>query len=75
MQVIDEFAKVPRSIQRQVPMNQEMQQDQKPEEAQMSFKMYVDRDSECKNRAPQLVLTSKAKRTKSKCRKTKRTQV
>ena len=56
-------------------MNQEMQQDQKPEEAQMSFKMYVDRDSECKKRAPQLVLTSKARRTKSKCRKTKRTQV
>ena len=72
MQVIDEFAKVPRSIQRQVPMIQEMQQDQKPEEAQMSFKMYVDRCSECKERAPHLVLTSKARRTKSKCRKTKR---
>ena len=37
LQVIDEFAKVPRSIQRQVPIIQEMQQDQKPEEAQMSF--------------------------------------
>ena len=59
LQVIDEVAKVPRSIQRQVPMIQEMQQDQKPEEAQISFKMYVDRDSECKERAPHLVLTSK----------------
>ena len=38
----------------------------------MSFKMYVDRNSECKGRAPHLVLTSKARRTKSKCRKTKR---
>ena len=72
MQVIDELAKVPRSIQRQVPMIQEMQQDQKPEEAQMSFKMNVDRGSECKERAPHLVLISKAGRTKPKCRKTKR---
>ena len=72
LQVFDEFAKVPKSIQRQVPMIQEMQQDQKPEETQMSFKMYVDRGSECKERAPHLVLTSKARRTKSKCRKTKR---
>ena len=48
LQVIDEVAKVPRSVQRQVPMIQEMQQDQKPEEAQMSFKMYADRGSECK---------------------------
>ena len=71
LQVIDEVAKVPRSIQRQVPMIQEMQQDQKPEEAQMSFKMYVDRASECKEGAPHLVLTSKAGQTKSKCRKTK----
>ena len=47
LQVIDEAAKVPRSVQKQVPMIQEMQQDQKPEEAQMSFKMYVDRGSEC----------------------------
>ena len=38
LQVIDEIAKVPRSIQRQVPMIQEMQEDQKPEEAQISFK-------------------------------------
>ena len=72
MQVIDEVVKVPRSAQRQVPMIQEMQQDQKPEEAQISFKMYVDRGSECKERAPHLVLTSKAGRTKPKCRKTKR---
>ena len=48
LQVIDEVVKVLRSVQRQVPMIQEMQQDQKPEEAQMSFKMYVDRGSECK---------------------------
>ena len=41
LQVIDESAKVPRGIQRQVPMIQEMQQDQKPEETQISFKMYV----------------------------------
>ena len=39
LQVIDEVVKVLRSVQRQVPMIQEMQQDQKPEEAQMSFKM------------------------------------
>ena len=51
---------------------QEMQQDQKPEEAQMSFKMCVDRGSECKERAPHVVLTSKAGWTKPKCRKTKR---
>ena len=70
LQVIDEVVKVLRSVQRQVPMIQEMQQDQKPEEAQISFKMYVDRGSECKERAPHFVLTSKAGRTKSKCRKT-----
>ena len=52
-------------------MIQEMQQDQKPEEAQISFKMYVDRGSECKERAPHFVFTSKAGRTKPKCRKTK----
>ena len=69
MQVIDE---VPSSTQRQVPMVQEMQQDQQPEEAQISFKMYVDRGSECKDRAPHFVLTSKAGRTKLKFRKTKR---
>ena len=63
---------VPRSIQSQVPMIQEMQQDQKPEEAQISFKMYVDRGSECKEPAPHFVLTSKARRTNLKCRKTKR---
>ena len=72
LQVIDEVVKVLRSVQRQVPMIQEMQQDQKPEEAQMSFKMYVDRGSECKEGAPHLVFASKAGRTKSKCRKTKR---
>ena len=32
MQVSDEVAKVPRSMRRQVPMIQEMQKDQKPEE-------------------------------------------
>ena len=51
LQVIDEVVKVPRSIQRQVPVIQEMQQVQKPEEVQISFKMYVDRGSECKERA------------------------
>ena len=35
LQVVDELAKVPKSIQRQVPMIQDMQ-DQKPEEAQIS---------------------------------------
>ena len=37
-------------------MIQEMQQDQKAEEAQMSLKMYVDRGSECKEGAPHLDL-------------------
>ena len=55
LQVTDEVVKVLRSVQRQVPMIQEMQQDQKPEEAQMSFKMYVDRCSEYKEGAPHLV--------------------
>ena len=64
LQVIDEVAKVPRSRQRQVPMIQEMQQDQKPEEVQISKSV--------KKRAPHFVLTSKAGRTKRKCRKTKR---
>ena len=59
LQVIDEVAKVPRSMQRQVPMIQEMRQDQRPEEARMSFKMYVDRGSECKEGAPHLVLTKR----------------
>ena len=72
LQVIDEVVKVPRSVQRQVPMIQEIQQDQKPEEAQISFKMYVDRGLECKERAPHFVFTSKAGRTTPKCRKTKR---
>ena len=72
LQVIDEVVKVLRSVRRQVPMIQEMQQDQKPEEAQTSFKMNVDRGSECKEGAPHFVLFSLAGRTKSKCRKTKR---
>ena len=59
LQVIDEVAKVPRSVQRQVPMIQEMQQDQKPEEVQMSFKMYVDRGSECIQRRESFATTSR----------------
>ena len=43
-----------------------------PTDAQMRMKMYVNRGSECKDVARHLVLTSKAGRTKSKCRKTKR---
>ena len=39
--VIDEVAKVPRSMRRQVPMIQdETQKDQKPEEMQTSFSPY-----------------------------------
>ena len=72
LQVIDEVAKVPRSTQRQVPMILEMLQDQKLEEVQISFEMYVDGGSECKKRAPHFVLTSKAGRTKPMCRNTKR---
>ena len=78
MQVIDEVAKVPRSMRRQVPMIQEMQKVQKPEEVQISFKVYVDHAKDgqndtmsCMKGAPHLVLTSKAGRTKPKCRKTK----
>ena len=37
MQVIDEVAKVFRSMRRQVPMIQEMQKDQKPEECADQF--------------------------------------
>ena len=48
LQVIDEVAKVPRSTQGQVAMIQEMQQDLKPEEVQISFNMYVDHGSVCK---------------------------
>ena len=42
VQVIDEAAKVPRSMRRQVPMIQEMQKDQKPEEVQISFSLYLE---------------------------------
>ena len=77
LQVIDEVAKVPRSMRRQVPMIQEMQKDQKPE-VQMSFKVYVDHGNDgqndtmsCTKGAPHLVLTLKAGRTKPKCRKRK----
>ena len=39
--VIDEVAKVPRSMRRQVPMIQdETQNDQKPEEMQINFSLY-----------------------------------
>ena len=49
MQVIDEVAKVPRSMRRQVPMIHEMQKDQKPEEVQISFKEYVDHANDGQN--------------------------
>ena len=77
MQVIDEVATVSRSMRRQVPIIHEMQKDQKPEEVQISFKEYVDHakdgqnDMSCMKGAPHLVLTSKAGRTKPKCRKTR----
>ena len=41
VQVIDEVAKVSRSMRRQVPLIQEMQKDQKPEEVQTSFSSYL----------------------------------
>ena len=80
VQVIDEVAKVPRSTRRQVLMIQEMQEDQEPEEAQVSCKVYVDRVKDGQNDTlePQeagqgalLVFTSKAGRTRPKCRKTR----
>ena len=39
--VIDEVAKVPRSMRRQVPMIQELQKDPKPEEVQISFSPHL----------------------------------
>ena len=59
-------------------MIQEMQKDQKPEELQISFKVYVDHAKDGQNDTPELqsrvhhnlVLTSKAGRTKPKYRKT-----
>ena len=45
VQIIDEVAKVRKSMQRQVPMIQEMQREQKPEEVQISFRECVDRGS------------------------------
>ena len=42
VQVIDEAAKVPRSMRRQDPLIQEMQKDQKPEEVQTSFSPYLE---------------------------------
>ena len=78
MQVIDEVAKVPRSMRRRVPMIQEMQKDQKPEEVQISFKVYVDHAKDgqndtmsCMKGAPHLVFTSKARRTMPNSRKTR----
>ena len=72
---MDEVAKVSRSMGRQVPMIQEMQQDQKPEEVHISFKVHVDHGQNdamsCMKGAPHAVLTTKAGRTKPKCRKTK----
>ena len=77
MQVIDEVAKVPRSMQGQVPKTQEVQKDQKLEEVQIGFKVYVDHAKDgqndtmsCIKGAPHVVLTPKAGRTKPKFRKT-----
>ena len=47
--VVDEVAKVPKSMRRQVPMIEEMQKDQKLEEVQISFKVYVDNAKDCQN--------------------------
>ena len=80
VQVIEKVAKLPRSMRRQVLMIQEMQKDQKHEEVQISFKVYVDRVKDGQNDTPdlqkagqgaRLVLTSRAGRTKPKCRKTR----
>ena len=72
------MSKVPRSMRRQVPTIWEMQKDQKPEEVQINFKVYVDHAKDgqndtmsCMKGAPHLVFTSKAGRTKPKCRKTR----
>ena len=50
-------------------MIQEMQQDQKPEELQMSFKTYVDHDSECNTRAPHARPYPKGRTNKAKMQK------
>ena len=65
VQVIDEVAKVPRSLRTQVPMIQGMQNDQKAEEVQISSKC-VDRGSGRKKSASHLVRISKAGWTKPK---------
>ena len=74
----DQTQKVTMSTLKQVAMIQETQKDQKPEEVQISFKVYVDHAKDgqndtmsCMKGAPHLVLTSKAGRTKPKCRKTR----
>ena len=54
LQVIDEVAKVPRSMRRRVPMIQEMQKDQKPEEVQIRNKMYVDHAKDGQNDTAEL---------------------
>ena len=65
---------------RQALTIREMEKDQKPEEVQISFKAYVNRVKDGQNdiNEPQeacegalLLLTSKAGRTKPKCRKTR----
>ena len=43
MTLVDEVAKVPGVMQRQVLTIREMQKDQKPEEVQISVKVYVNR--------------------------------
>ena len=78
--VVDEVAKVSGIMQRQVLTIQEMEKGQKPEEVQISFRVFVKRVQDGQNDIyePQeadqgtlLVLTSNAGWTKPKCRKTR----
>ena len=75
--VIDEVAKVSGIMQRQVLTIQEMEKDQKPEEVQISCKVFVNRAQEGQNdiyetqeadEGTLLALTSNAGWTKPKCR-------
>ena len=54
MQIIDEVAKVSKSMRRQDPMTHEMQKDQKREEVQISFKVSADHAKDRQNDTPEL---------------------
>ena len=54
VQVIDEVAKVSRSMRRQDPMTHEMQKDQKREEVQISFKVSADHAKDRQHDTPEL---------------------